>query len=103
LKPGRPNKLNASEGILSFVLYCKHNTGVRYESSSWNYSRTSIPDDAVFVASVLNVALEDEIRWPSAQQRQQSSARLTEFPGCIGHVDGTLCAINRPHIQEHKR
>jgi hypothetical protein len=31
LKPSRPNKLNASERIRSFVLHCKRNTGVRYE------------------------------------------------------------------------
>jgi DDE superfamily endonuclease len=102
-KPGRPTKLNAPERLLSFVLFCKHNTGVRYESSSWNYSRTSLPDDAVFIASVLNVALGDEIRWPSEERRQQLSQRLIEFPGCIGHVDGTLCQINRPRIAEHKR
>jgi DDE superfamily endonuclease len=102
-KPGRPTKLNAPERLLSFVLYCKHNTGVRYESSSWNYSRTSLSDDAVYIASVLNVALGDEIRWPNHEQRQQFSQRLAEFPGCIGHVDGTLCRINRPRIAEHKR
>jgi hypothetical protein len=30
-KPGRPTKLNSPERLLSFVLFCKHNTGVRYE------------------------------------------------------------------------
>jgi DDE superfamily endonuclease len=102
-KPGRPTKLNAPERLLSFVLYCKHNTGVRYESTSWNYSRTSLSDDAVFLANVVNAALADEIRWPSSERRQQLARRLSEFPGCIGHVDGTLCEINRPAIHEHKR
>jgi hypothetical protein len=41
-----------------------------------------------FVAIFLKVGLEDAIRWPSAQQLQQLSARLTEFPGRLGHVDG---------------
>jgi hypothetical protein len=38
MKEGRPSKLGPRERVLSFILNVKHNTGVRYESSSWNWA-----------------------------------------------------------------
>jgi DDE superfamily endonuclease len=79
----------------------KHNTQSRYESSLWNHSRSSVCDDSLFVASSINIALQDELQWPGAERRNQLSQRLPDFPGCIGHIDGTLCRINRPDDIEH--
>jgi DDE superfamily endonuclease len=60
-------------------------------------------DDSLFVASAINIALQDEIQWPGAERRNQLSQRLPDFPGCIGHIDNTLCRINRPDDIEHGR
>ena len=54
-------------------------------------------DDSVFIGSCVNLALADEIRWPTESERRIAGNRLAEFPGCIGHIDGTLCKIQRPH------
>ena len=35
MKKGRPSKLCGAERIRSFVLYFRHNNGVRYEFLSW--------------------------------------------------------------------
>jgi hypothetical protein len=42
VKDGRPLTLDPRERVLSFVLKVKHNSGVRDESSSWNWSRSSL-------------------------------------------------------------
>jgi hypothetical protein len=96
VKDGSPSKLDPRERVLSFVLSVKHNTGVRYESSSWNWSRSSLCDDMKWVSDAINESMRHEIQWPDAGRRVQLSQRLPGFPGCIGHLDGTLCCINRP-------
>jgi DDE superfamily endonuclease len=40
--------------------------------------------------------MRHEIQWPDASRRARLSQRLPGFPGFIGHLDGTLCHINRP-------
>jgi hypothetical protein len=56
LNAGRLSKLDPCERVLSFVLNVKHNTGVLYESSAWNWSRSSLFDDVKFVADAINEA-----------------------------------------------
>jgi hypothetical protein len=96
VKQGRPSKLDPGERVLSFVLNVKHNTGVRYESSSWNWARSSLCDDMKWVSDAINESMSDEIQWPEANRGAQLEQRLPDLPGCIGHLDGTLCRINRP-------
>ena len=103
VKQGRPPKLNPAERLLFFVLYTKHNNTERFEAVNWNYSRTSFNSDGAFIASAINVALADEIKWPDENRRQRLSKVLSGFAGCIGHIDGTLCRILRPKIPEHKK
>jgi hypothetical protein len=98
---GRPSKLDSAECMLSFVLFVKHNTSIRYESSSLNWSRSSACEDVLFIASVINCALSDEISLTSPARRAHLGQVLPEFPGCIGHIDGTLSTINRPSVPEH--
>jgi hypothetical protein len=73
---GRRTKLSPQERLLSFVLYVKHNSGARSNGVNWNYSRTSLNADGLFVASAINLALEDEIMWPNAARRVQLGGRL---------------------------
>jgi hypothetical protein len=101
VQTGRPNTLSPQDRVLAFILLMKHNNNFRYESSIWNHSRLSICDDAIFVASAINVALHSEIKWPSPEWRAELARRVPDFPGCIGHIDGTLCRINRPSGPDH--
>jgi hypothetical protein len=96
---GRPSKHASEQRLLSFVMYLKHENSVSFESALWNWSRTSANDndDALFVASCLNVAASDEIRWPTAEERLHLATQISELPGCIGFIEGTLVQIRRPH------
>jgi hypothetical protein len=94
---GRHPKLSAHQRLLAFILHLKHDNSAMMEAFSWNWSKSSVSDDAIFVASCINHSLEDEIRWPSAAERDRLGAMIPEFPRCIGFIDGTLCKIRRPH------
>jgi DDE superfamily endonuclease len=62
-----------------------------------NWSRTSASGDALFIASCVYVAASDEIRWPTTTERLHLATQISELPGCIGFIDGTLVQIRRPH------
>ncbi|KAL2612208.1 hypothetical protein R1flu_023900 [Riccia fluitans] len=98
---GRPPKLTAQERVLSCMMYLKHDNSVVYEAFQWNWSKSSMSDDALYVCSVINEYLADEIRWPSHEERIALGERLPTFPGCMGHIDGTLCRIRRPWNDEN--
>jgi hypothetical protein len=102
LHPGRKTKLGPAEGLLSFVLYVKHHSAARSNGIHWNYSRTSLNADGIFIASAINIALADKIHWLDATRRAQLARALLEFIGCIGFVNGTLCTIRRPRIDHQK-
>jgi hypothetical protein len=88
---GRPPKLSAKQRILNTLMYLKHVNTVHYEDFQWNWSKSSVRDAVLFVCSVINTVLAHEIQCPDANQHSIHSQRLSEFPGCIGFIDGTLC------------
>ena len=94
--PGRPSKLNPEQRLLGFLLYMKHDPTTALPSFLWNWGKSSIIDDQIFIASSINWALRDEIRWPNVQERQALASMIPSFPGCIGIIDGTLVKIRRP-------
>ena len=94
--PGRPSKLNPQQRLLGFLLYLKHDPTIALPGFLWNWGKSSVIDDQIFVASSINWALQDEIKWPSIQERQALASTLPSFPGCIGIIDGTLVKIRRP-------
>lgn len=50
------------------------------------------------------MAILDEIKWPTPDQRRELSTRITQFLGCIGMIDGTLVKIRRPFVDtQHAR
>lgn len=104
-KKGRPTKLSTEERLSSAVLFLKNAQGCRAEASCWNASKTTLNADVTFVCECIIEALKDqEIRWPNAQIRENTRTRLGDlFDGCIGHIDGTLCKIQKPRIYEHKK
>jgi hypothetical protein len=93
---GRPPKLSPPQRILNFLLYMKHDNTNTYDGFWWNWSKSCLCDDTLFVASCICEALEMEIRWPSAEERLELGNFLPQLPGCIGVVDGTLVRIRRP-------
>ena len=99
---GRPPKLEPRERVLNAILYLRHNSNVRYESHNWNWSRTSLNDDVFFVLEIMSESLSNEISWPNANEGLQSRNTIPELPGCLGHIDGTLCRIRRPVGPNHK-
>jgi hypothetical protein len=101
---GRRYKLDPPQRLLSFILYLKHDNTSIFDGSQWNWSKSSMCDDALFVGSCVNAAMTNEIRWPTAAERQSAATRIPQFAGCIGYVDGTLCKIRRPYKDpQHSR
>ena len=75
-KFGRPMKLSSPQRLLCAIMYLKHNNGVVYEDFSWNWSRSSVCDDVLFVCFVINEACAFEKRWPTAQERRILGRKL---------------------------
>jgi len=94
---GRPPKLSPEQRLLSFLLFLKHDNLCVFDGHHWNWSKSSVNDDSIFVSSCVNAAIANEIRWPTEHERRAAGTRLADFPGCIGHIDGTLVKIRRPH------
>ena len=99
---GRPSKLSPEQRVLHFILYLKHDNIVQLEAYGWNYASSSSCDDGIFVASCINEALKEELSWPDAARRRMLGQHLSDFKGCIGHIDGTLVQIRRPSGQLNK-
>jgi hypothetical protein len=93
---GRPPKLSPQQRLLAFLLYLKHDNTTIFEAFQWNWAKSSVCDDAVFIASCIDYACDGELAWPDAEKRSRLSRQIPEFPGCIGFIDGTLCKIKKP-------
>jgi hypothetical protein len=94
---GRPCKLEPSQRILNCILSLKHDNTSVFDGADWNWSKSSVCDDAVFVASCINVGIAEEIRWPTPQECLVFASAIPRLPGCIGIIDGTLIKVRRSH------
>ena len=93
---GSPSKLTPEQRLLSFLLYIKHDPNTSLPSFFWNQAKSLVIDDQIFIASSINWALRDKIRWPNVLERQALASMIPTFPSCIGIIDGTLVKIRRP-------
>ena len=59
---GRPSKLELAQRLLSCLLYLKHANSVAFDAFEWNWSKFSLCDDAIYIASCVNKAIGNEIR-----------------------------------------
>jgi hypothetical protein len=100
---GRPTKLDPAQRLLNCIMLLKHDNTSIFDGTHWNWSKSSVCDDAIFVATCVNEAIGGEISWPNAAQRFELGRRIQQFPGCIGYIDGTLCMIRRPHHDPNAR
>lgn len=77
---GRPFKLTVVERLFNFLLNMKHDNIIYMDSMLRNWSRSTICNDAIFVASCVHEAIRDKIcglhqrrgkiHWPSLEERQ---------------------------------
>ncbi len=90
---GRPPKLHPQQRLLDALLFLKHSNSFTHEANRWNFARSAVCDDVIFVCECINSACANEIRWPTAVEREELGKAIPEFPGCIGHIDGTVVRI----------
>ena len=93
----RPPKLTPQQRLLNFLMFLKHDNSAALESSLWNWSRSSVNDDSIFIASCICMSASNEIRWPNDNERLLLAQKINALPGCIGFIDGTLFEIRRPY------
>jgi hypothetical protein len=65
---GRPYKLPPKQHLFNFILYMKHNNITNYDAFLWNWSKSAIIDDGIFITSCINSTIADEIWWPTIEE-----------------------------------
>ena len=88
---------------MNFLLFLKHDNTCNRDAFQWNWARSSVCDDAIFVARCILQACGHEIRWPGPSEREVLGRTIPQLPGCIGFIDGTLCRIRRPYNDPDER
>ncbi len=73
---GRLSKLTLEQHLLSFILYMKHNNITKYYAFLWNWSKSAINDDRIFIASYINSTIANEIWWPTIEEHQVLAVQL---------------------------
>jgi hypothetical protein len=89
------SKLTLEQCLFNFILYMKHDN-VMYDASMWNWSKSALFNDALFIASCINHAFSNEIKWPTHEEKVRLGTHLPKLPRCIGFIDGTLIEICKP-------
>ncbi len=93
---GRPSKLTLELRLLNFILYMKHDNVTKYDAFLWNWSKSVINADGIFIASYINFSIANEIWWPTIEKLWVLVTQLPYFQGCIGFIDGTPIKIRKP-------
>jgi len=76
---GQPSKLTLEQHLFNFILYMKHNNVTKYDAFLWNWSKSAINDDGIFIASCINSTIVDEIRWPTIEEFRVLAMQLPQF------------------------
>jgi hypothetical protein len=77
---GDHQKLNLLQRLLKLILFMKHDNVTRYNSFMWNWSKSSMCHDVLFISSCINTSIVDEIYWPTTQERTTLGTHLLELP-----------------------
>ncbi len=59
---GSSSKLTLEQHVQQFILYMKHDNVSMYDALVWNWSKSAMCDDDIFIASCINDAIGDEIQ-----------------------------------------
>lgn len=86
---------------VELCLVHEHDNVIYLDSMLWNWSRSIVCNDAIFMASCVNEAIAHEIWWPSIEERRAMAAHIPQLQGCIGFVDKTLVCIHHTYKNEH--
>jgi hypothetical protein len=46
----------------------KHDNVVMFDAFMWNWNKSNVCDDAIFIASCISEALSNEIQWPIIEE-----------------------------------
>ncbi len=93
---GKPSKLELEQQLLCFMLFIKHNNITIYDAFMWNWAKSSLCDDVIFITSCINHTLANEIHWPSSFERVALGSQLHELLRCLRFIDETLIEIQKP-------
>lgn len=63
----------------------------------WNWAKSVLNDDVIFVASCMNEALVRETEWSDSYEQEEFRQQYPVFEGCIGFIDGTLVKVLFPY------
>ncbi len=74
----QPSKLASEWYLFSFILFMKHDV-IKYDVFTWNWSKSAINDDNIFIASCINYVIIDNIQWPIVEQWQVLVTQLPQF------------------------
>ncbi len=75
----------------------KHDNVVLYDTFIWNQNKDVICDDVTFIASCINEAIGDEIKWPTIEEWITLGLCIYfEFQGySIRLINGTFIEIKK--------
>ncbi len=76
---GQPSNLTPKQHLFNFILYMKHNKITKYDASLWNQNKSAINDDGIFIASCINSAITNEIRWPTIEECRVLATQLPQL------------------------
>ncbi len=68
----------------------------RYDYFMWNWSKSFMCDDVLFISSYINASIANKIHWPTTQERTTLGTHLPEFLGYKRFINGTLVEIWKP-------
>ncbi len=71
----------------------KHDNVSMHDAFVWNWSKSEVCDDPIFITSCINDAIGDEISRGAGYVR---GTNLVEFQSCIGFINGTFINIQKP-------
>jgi hypothetical protein len=53
--------LTPKQHLFNFILYMKHDNVTKYDGFLWNWNKSAMNDDDIFIAFCINSTIADEI------------------------------------------
>jgi hypothetical protein len=61
---GRPSKLALKQHLFSFILFMKRDNVTKYDAFMWNWNKSAINDNDIFIVYCTNFTISNKIHWP---------------------------------------
>jgi hypothetical protein len=72
-----------------------------YNTFMWNWSKSILCEDALFIKSCINDAFGNEIQWPMPKAKIFLGIQLQELLGCIGFINNNLVRTKNCGLTRH--